>query len=103
MKVVDFQLQIQNWPTDTTDILWKIDPQAPIPAALEGGDGKGVLILCVLDANQIDALETYCKEHPNLRIYTSYHRFELEESLYSSKNYVCWGFGKNPTVKTSPY
>jgi hypothetical protein len=103
MKVVEFQLQIQSWPKYTTDVLWTVDKQAPSPQPLEGGDGKGVLVLCIMDAEKVDALHDFCKEHSDIRIYSDFRTYDLDDSLYRPENSVFWQVGRKAVVKARSF
>lgn len=80
-----------------------IDSQAPIPQALEGGDGNGPLYLCILRQDKVDALKSFCQQNPGFHIYGTLHPMLLEDSLYRPDAYVRWQFGKDPTVSLTKY
>jgi hypothetical protein len=103
MKVVEFQLQIHDTSITASDILQMIDPSAPFPDPLEGGDGKGPLYQCILREEKVKDFLEYCEKDTTIRIYTSLHPFELADDLYQGKFYVHWQFGKDPTVSKSKY
>jgi hypothetical protein len=103
MKVVEFKLLIQSWPKITTDVLQTVDDQAPSPQALEGGDGKGIIVLCILNAEKVDALHAFCKDHPDIVLSSGFRESELEDSLYRPKNNVFSQGGRNVVVKGNPF
>ncbi len=99
MKVVSFQLQLRSSKADATQLIHKIDPRAPIPEPLEGGDGKGPLYQCILDKGKEEDLMMYWKEGRDALVYTFLYTIEIEEDLYRPDNYVRWQFGKDTTVE----
>lgn len=98
MKVVEFQLQLQDAKWNAKEILRTIDPQAPIPCPLEGGNARGPLYQCVLDKEKGDAFLAFCKANPTVILYTSFYEFDLHEDSYSPHCYVHWGYDREPAV-----
>ncbi len=99
MKCVRFQLQISDGRLEARDVIHSVDARAPIPTALEGGDGKGPLWLCILDENKVDSL----MESLVLNTVRIYDRIvmiqeEIEDSLYKPTNLVQWRLGKDPEI-----
>ena len=103
MKVVEFQLQIQDSSITANDIVHLIDKSAPIPQALEGGDGNGPLYQCILREEKVKEFQEYCEKDTSVVIYTSMHSFELPDELYKGTYYVEWQFGANPTVSKTKF
>lgn len=99
MKVVEFQIQITDANVYAQQFIKMVDSEAPIPEPLEGGDGKGPLYMCILDIRKLDMLQKYAKEGSGVRVYTNFYPFEIEDSLYSSQNFVRWNFGKHVTIE----
>lgn len=100
--VVEFQLQVKSSKSTAKEIIQHIDPSAPIPQALEGGDMQGPLYQCILRLSKVDAFQNYCKDNTDIKIYTGFTSFDLEESLYRPEMYVQWEVGKLPTIRYSP-
>lgn len=98
MKVVEFQIQVRQSGIQLSEILKTIDAKAPIPQALEGGDGNGPLYQCILCEDKKQAMEAFCEKNSSIAIYGSFHPFEMEESLYRPDRYVQWQWGSHPTV-----
>jgi hypothetical protein len=101
MYVYSFQLQLRTRHRSAAEILHEIDPQAPIPEALEGGDGHGPLYECILDVEKEEALVRFCSESGEGFVYTSLHKITLNDLLYQPEYYVQWRFGKDTTVSSS--
>ena len=99
MKVVEFQLQTLDT-IHPREHLSKIDLNAPIPQLLEGGNFKGPLYQCILDAQYLDILKNYCASNTSITLYTEPCEYELEDTLYKSNTFVQWQFGKPPTTET---
>jgi hypothetical protein len=98
MKVVEFQMQLQDKRWNAKEILRRIDPRAPIPCALEGGTAGGPLYQCVLDKQKGEAFLSFCKENPTVIPYTSFYEFTLDEDSYDPHCYVHWGYEREPAV-----
>lgn len=99
LRVVEFQLQLMTSKYTAKDLLQEIDPSAPIPQPLEGGDMNGPLVQCILRLDKLDTLQRYCEDnHRDIKIYTGCTSFHLEESLYRPDGYVSWQMGADPTV-----
>lgn len=103
MKVAEFQIQLQSGQQTAQEILQTFDPNAPIPQALEGGNGNGPLYQCVLNATDVNFLRKFCDENPDVIFYTEPHVFELADSLYRPDFYVHWQMGASPTVSEDPW
>jgi hypothetical protein len=89
MRVLQFTIQVKFVLAFADQIIKDIDASAPIPAALEGGDGNGPLYLCVLDVNKLDRLRNYAASNFRImKLYTRPTEFELDDSLYSPTSYV---------------
>lgn len=97
MKCVYFQLQVSS-SEKLKKILQRVDLRAPIPQALEGGDGNGGLWQCILDENKVDAL-VECLQIESVLLYTPFQRLNIESDLYLPLNKVIWRFGKEPTIE----
>lgn len=99
MKCVHFQLQSSN-PQKVKELLQKVDPRAPLPEALEGGDGKGGLWECILDANKVDMLVESLQENI-VYLYTEIYSIkkEVDPALYLPSNRVSWQFGGDPIIE----
>jgi hypothetical protein len=99
MKVLYFQAQTTQ-PEKMLDALRKIDPNCPIPQALEGGDGNGGLWQCILDIGKNKALLSYATHiNPRFTVYDTFiHTTEIEDTLYRPDYFVQWRFGDAPTV-----
>jgi hypothetical protein len=97
MKCVQFQLQISS-DQKAKEFLQRVDPRAPIPQAVEGGNGNGVLWQCILDSKKVDALVESLET--NVRLYTQFYtiREEIDDSLYLPSNQVVWRLGKDPCI-----
>ena len=100
MKVVEFQVQIQDLSITANDIIQMIDNSAPFPQPLEGGNGNGPLYQCILCQDKLKEFQDYCEKDTSVVIYTSIHSFELPDELYKGHYYVRWQFGANPTVSS---
>lgn len=99
IRVVEFQIQLKTSGFSVKDLLHKIDPSAPIPQPLEGGNMEGPLYQCILRLEKMDRLQRYCEDnHKDIKIYSGCLSFDLEESLYRPDGYVQWEMGKSPTV-----
>jgi hypothetical protein len=99
MRVLQFTIQVKFVLAFADQIIKEIHPSAPIPDALEGGDGNGPLYLCILDATKLDRLREYAAENFRImRLYILPTEFELEDSLYKPNRQVKWQPGDNPTV-----
>jgi hypothetical protein len=97
MKVIYFQLQIKEYPLDPATIIMQVDPSAPVPQALEGGDGNGALYLCILDSAKLNVFDTLCKSnYLPVKLYTKYTEFDLDKTTYRPDYYVHWQFGDDP-------
>jgi len=97
MKVVEFQLQLQDTKWTARDVLRQIDPRAPIPCPLEGGYASP-LYQCVLDKHKGEAFLAFCKANPTVILYTSFYEFNLDEESYDPHCYVHWGYEREPAV-----
>lgn len=95
MKTAYLQIQLQSVSKEEfMSVLRSIDANAPAPQALEGGDGNGILYLCILD-------ETHLREfisHPKIFCYTEPRPTVVDDALYRPDYYVKWRFGEAPTV-----
>lgn len=99
LRVVELQIQVKTSGFSVKDLLHKIDPSAPIPQPLEGGNMEGPLYQCVLRLEKMDRLQRYCEENfKDIKIYSGCLSFDLEESLYRPDFYVQWQMGSVPTV-----
>jgi hypothetical protein len=96
MQFVEFQIQLKKQKPTARDILQSIDPSAPIPQSLEGGNGNGVLYQCILDASKVSLLDK------NI-MYTDIYSIDLDKDLYRPDYYVQWRFGKHPTVSSTAW
>jgi hypothetical protein len=81
MRVVSFQIQMKNSAVSAKEFLQHIDPSAPIPYPLEGGDRNGPLYLCLLDVQKLVALKI-CVEERGFLFYTQPIPMKLEEAHY---------------------
>ena len=97
MKVIEFQLQSLD-SIHPREHLLKLDANAPIPQLLEGGNFKGPLYQCILNAQYTDALKSYISSNISLILYTTPFEYELDALLYKSTAFVQWQVGKSPTV-----
>ncbi len=100
MKVVQFTIQLKG-DVNAENILWKADLSAPIPQGLEGGDYKGPLYLCVLDANKYSELIDTKSE--NFIIYRKPIEFTIDPNLYRPNNYVSWELNGNPSISSKRF
>lgn len=98
MLVYSFQLQLKNTTRTVTELIHELDPLAPIPEPLEGGDGKGPLYQCIFDARKDDLLMRHWKDGGEALIYTFFTKLEIDDKLYRPDYYVQWRFGAEPTV-----
>lgn len=103
MKVVDFQFQLKKFEQDIIDYIHAVDPKAPRPEALEGGNGKGPLYQCILTFEKYIELVQYCDATGIGKIYTYPKEFELAEDLYRPDYYVHWCLGGLATVTSEQY
>lgn len=103
MFVYNFQMQVRNTELSAQRIVQGIDARAPVPQALEGGNGKGPLYDCVLDVNKMDQLESFLKDTKAGVVYSALRRMELLEQYYRPDFYVNWQFGKDPIVSGEPF
>lgn len=99
LHVVSFHLQLKTTTYTARQVLHHVDPLAPIPQVLEGGDGNGPLYLCVLREKKVDALQAFCESNQkDLTISSEYRVFLLAKELYTSDSSVEWKMGTSPTV-----
>ena len=107
MKVCFFQLQIlsefYSGPADATNFLRSVDPNCPVPQALEGGNGRGPLYQCILDAEKKEKLLKAIERSSQLLIVGSFGRGEVDRGLYRPDCYAHWNFGADPSLSISPY
>ena len=103
MKAFSFQVQIQKSKHSAEDLIHEIDPRAPIPEPMEGGNGKGPLYECVIDAKLKEKVLPYCAGSGDAIVYTSFYEIEIDESLYRPDYYVKWQFGKDTIVSVDKY
>lgn len=100
MKCVHFQLQISSGGADKArQFLHRVDPRAPVPQPLEGGDGNGGLWHCILDSTKVDSLVESLND--SVRLYTQLNKIkeDIDSSFYLPTNQVVWQFGKDPTIE----
>ena len=100
MKCVHFQLQVSGGDREKAKkILQRVDPRAPMPQPLEGGDGNGALWQCILDEEKVDRLVESLSG--DVRLYTQFYKVknEVDASVYLPSNQVAWRFGKEPTIE----
>lgn len=103
MKVVEFQLQIQDSSITANDIVHLIDHDAPFTQPLEGGDGNGPLYQCILREEKVKEFQEYCEKDTSVVIYTPMRSFDLADELYQGNAYVKWQFGADPTVSKTKF
>lgn len=99
MKCVHFQLQSSSGGYKVKEFLQRVDPRAPMPQPLEGGDGNGGLWECILDAKKVDALIESLTD--TVRLYTRLYPLssEVDTDMYLPSNQVVWRFGKDPVIE----
>lgn len=97
MKAVEFQIQMKTSRLSAKELLQQVDPAAPIPQALEGGDMQGPLYQCILDASKIFLLKDRVEEGECI-LYTRPIQMYIEESKYRPDWYVQWRMGSSPEV-----
>lgn len=99
MKVLYFQAQTTQ-PEKMLEALRKIDPNCPIPQALEGGDGNGGLWQCILDIIKNQSLLSYVSDiNARFTIYDTFiETTEIDDALYRPDFLVQWRFGEPPTL-----
>ena len=100
MKCVSFQLQISVGGLKGKDVIHSVDPRAPCPCPLEGGDGNGFLWQCILDSNKVDLLIESFKDN-TVRLYSFVHKLEeeVDDNLYKPEHSVVWRMGKEPAIE----
>jgi hypothetical protein len=99
IRVAEFQLQLKTSDMTAKEIVQKVDPSAPIPQPLEGGDSKGPLYQCLLRKEKLETFLHFCEENlTNFKLYSGPTSFDLEERLYKANGYVQWQMGNSPTV-----
>lgn len=99
IRVVEFQLQLKTSDFTAKELLHKLDPSAPIPQPLEGGDMNGPLYQCILAYEKLETFLHYCEENlTKFKLYSGPTSFDLEERLYKANGYVQWQMGTHPTV-----
>lgn len=99
IRVVEFQLQLKTSDFTAKELLHKLDPSAPIPQPLEGGDSKGPLYQCILAYEKMETFLHYCEENlTNFKLYAGPTSFHLEKRFYRHDGYVQWQMGSSPTV-----
>ena len=103
MKAFSFQLQIQKSTRTAEELIHDLDPRAPIPAPLEGGNMKGPLYECVIDASKQETVMKFWKEGGEALVYTFLYEIEIDESTYRPDYYVHWNFGNPTTVSVEKY
>ena len=95
MKAAYLQVQLQTInEEELMSILRSIDANAPIPQALEGGNMKGVLYLCIIDETKLLSFIS----NPKIVCYTEPRPTIVENALYRPDYYVKWNFAVDPTV-----
>jgi hypothetical protein len=103
IRILDFQLQLKTSNYTAKELIHQVDPSAPIPQAVEGGDMNGPLYQCLLREEKQDALLTLCEaQSQHVKLYSKSVVFDLEKSLYRPDWYVHWQLGTPPTVKAMP-
>ena len=103
MKVVYFQAQTQE--RDITPMLREIDPNCPIPQALEGGDGNGGLWQCMIAFNKVEILyDLFAHKKPKFKLYSMiFDTTEVDDELYKPEHFVRWRWAEPPTVSRSSH
>ena len=101
MKAMEFQIQMRRQTLSAKDLLHQIDSAAPIPQALEGGDGKGPLYQCILDVRKLLLLKGLVEDGFCV-LYTRPIPLEIDETTYRPDWYVQWQKGTSPTVCSRP-
>lgn len=101
LKVMEFQIQLKTSKQSAEELLHQIDPGAPIPQALEGGDMQGPLYQCILDIKKLLLLKGLV-EDGLLLLYTRPTPLEVEEAKYRPDYYVQWQIGAPPIITSQP-
>lgn len=102
MKVLSFQIQLKTSLKSANEIVKEIDEDAPIPQALEGGDGQGPLFESMIDAAKELSMYSYFTKSKYAIIYTRPRLIEVDEGLYNPDSYVHWQFGKDSILTKKP-
>jgi len=107
MRVAELQIQLKTSEKTAEELIHEIDPQAPLPSPLEGGNGQGPLYLCILNEDLLKFLEKFKKQHSeSFLVYSGPYMFDMEAKHYSPEWMCQWsmdGFAtltkayKNPT------
>ncbi len=100
-KAVYLQLQLKG-KLSAEECMWKIDPSAPVPCPLEGGDMKGPLYLCILDAKRVSCLND-TMWHQMFIVYREPVEFWMKDMYYKPTVHVRWQMNKIPGVSVSRY
>ena len=100
-KGVEFQIQLKTSTYTAKELIHQIDPAAPIPQLLEGGDMQGPLYQCILDIKKLLLLKGLV-EDGLLLLYTRPNPLDIDEAKYRPDLYVQWQMGEAPTITSQP-
>lgn len=98
MRVAELQIQLKGRKS-AEEIIHEIDPSAPLPSPLEGGNMKGPLYLCILKEEVFKQLERFKEKHKETFIvYSGPHYFDMEAKNYSPEWTCQWSMDGYATL-----
>ncbi len=99
MRVAELQIQLKTNEKTAAEIIHSIDPSAPYPQALEGGDGNGALYLCILKEDHFRMMKQFQEAHAQLfKIYSGPHFFDMDSTKYSPEWTCQWSMDGYATL-----
>jgi hypothetical protein len=99
MRVAELQIQLKRSDKSAAEIVREIDPSAPMPSPLEGGDMRGPLYLCILKEETFRFLQKFKEQHAeNFIVYAGPYFFDMDAGKYSPEWTCQWSMDGYATL-----
>ena len=91
MRVAEIQIQLKTNQKTAKELTHAIDPSAPVPSPLEGGNMEGPLYLCILKEDVFKFLQKFKDQNKeNFILSSGPHYFETDAKHYSPEWTCQW-------------
>ncbi len=91
MRVAELQIQLKAFDKRAEELIHAIDPSAPLPSPLEGGNGQGPVYLCILQEDHLKMYKQFCEKHSeSFIIYSGPFFFDMDAEKYSPEWMCHW-------------
>ncbi len=91
MRVAELQIQLNQQERTAAEIIRAIDPSAPLPSPLEGGNGQGPVYLCILKEEHLKMYTQFCQKHAtSFKVYAGPFFFDMDAERYSAEWTCQW-------------